>query len=172
MSSDAVFGALAALLGAALGAGGSIGAAVATARGQGRVGHAQWRRQLRREAYSNLMSRCFEWRRCAATMLKELAHQLVSQQRTEELLNTLESALASTVEAAIIVDLEGPADLGEIVHRIVDLQKESFSRLFADAYGEGPITDSFVGEELTEQLLGAEREFRVRARKELDSVGR
>lgn len=172
MVSGAIFGALSALLGAGLGAGGAIGAAAMTARGQGRTEHAQWRRQLQREAYSTLISRCLELRKCLSLIFEELARDPVPRERIEVLLDTLQAARDSVFEAVILVYLEGPPRISEAAWRITELQKESHLKLIAEAYGEGPITDSFLGEAWVERLLGAEKEFRAYAREELEMGGR
>ncbi|MGW1099165.1 hypothetical protein ACWD5W_25575 [Streptomyces sp. NPDC002455] len=58
--SVALLGAVAGVLGAAVGGGCAIGAAALTGRKQAAAQHSHWRRQLRRDAYASLLSCAFK----------------------------------------------------------------------------------------------------------------
>ncbi|MFD5780781.1 hypothetical protein [Streptomyces sp. NPDC126933] len=112
----ALIGAIAAVLGAATGAAGAIGAAAVSGRKQAAAQHGHWRRQLRREAYANLLTQALSKR------------SQVSSVETSFIRGNPEhavSALASAVqldalhEAFTIVSLEGPEEASQSALELV-----------------------------------------------------
>lgn len=119
---------VAAVLGAVVGVGGATVTAVATAwglrwqsRAQTRAAHAQWQRQARREAYLGFL-------RAAGSLSRENAHlrdvlnapgTAAPATLTMEWCEALHSSRVELIDAAQVVDLEGPERLANVVRAVV-----------------------------------------------------
>lgn len=107
----ALVGAVAAVVGAALGAGGAIRAAQLTGRFQAKTQHVHWRRQVRRDAYAAFMA--------AASREKDALRSIETRLWTgvpaadvHSALTDLASGGADLDSASAVVRIEGPEDLG------------------------------------------------------------
>ncbi|MDQ0713471.1 hypothetical protein QFZ55_002923 [Streptomyces luteogriseus] len=113
----ALVGAMAGVVGALLGAGGAVTAAVVTARRQQNAQHAQWRRQVRRDAYSVFLTLVLE----LSEALWELEHLVAenanarhmrrrSARRTDmqEGIRATQGKFHRMNSAQATVELEGP----------------------------------------------------------------
>ncbi|MBL1108330.1 hypothetical protein JK361_27705 [Streptomyces sp. 5-8] len=118
----AVIGSAAGLLGATIGAGGAIVAAMVTGRSQDRSQYAHRRRQVRREAYGNPINAAYELYQELEPLSVAIVHHstMYATQVPDEL-------MAALVKACHTVQLEGPAD--------VAAQAEVVRDLFADWSG-------------------------------------
>ncbi|WP_437086199.1 hypothetical protein [Streptomyces sp. enrichment culture] len=118
----AIIGSVAGLLGAAVGATGAIVAAMVTGRSQDRSQHAHWRRQVRREAYGNLINAAYELYQVLEPRSLAIVHH-----STMYATHVPDDLVAALVKACHTVQLEGPAD--------VAAQAEAVRDLFADWKG-------------------------------------
>ncbi|MGA5068085.1 hypothetical protein ACPB9E_30645 [Streptomyces exfoliatus] len=101
----ALVGAIAAVLGAAVGAGGAIGAAAVSGRRQAAAQHDHWRRQLRRDAYANLLSQALA-KRSQISAVETALLRGDREQASSALIPAVK--LDALHEALTIVSLEGP----------------------------------------------------------------
>ncbi|MEU1913885.1 hypothetical protein [Streptomyces massasporeus] len=99
-----------AIAGGLIGIVGTLGAARVTGRAQEQTQRAQWRRQVRRDAYSQFISRASQ-----AIAAAEAAHQAARDDTPEaaESYKALAKAQAALEEAYVLVQLEGPAQAAE-----------------------------------------------------------
>ncbi|MFV6027990.1 hypothetical protein [Streptomyces sp. NPDC056264] len=128
----ALVGASAGVLGATVGAAGAILAALIAGRGQGRLQHTHWRRQVRRDAYSRLLTVGNEIyaRRAPMSRAMSAGHRYA----TQEIADDLTAALAA---AASGVSLEGPEPAGQAARDLVSLCAEwSGLMLMTNSSGE------------------------------------
>lgn len=101
-------GAVAALLGAAIGAGGAVGSAAVTGRHQARTQHDQWRRQARRDAYATFMNataECFSSADVVADLLRRSPSDIEGTRRA---IDTARASIATLQKAGTVILLEGP----------------------------------------------------------------
>ncbi|MEV7994880.1 hypothetical protein AB0O67_24105 [Streptomyces sp. NPDC086077] len=100
----ALAGACAGVLGAAVGAAGAIFSAIISGRNQSRAQHSHWRRQVRRDAYKDLL-------RVANAVRRELAPRSSALRQDARLPGTLDTSqlMAELWDVSITVQLEGPA---------------------------------------------------------------
>jgi hypothetical protein len=112
----ALIGAIAAVLGAAVGAGGAIGAAAVSGRKHAAAQLDHWRRQLRREAYANLLSQALSKR----SQISSVETALIRGAR-EHASSALIPAgqLDALHEALTIVSLEGPEEASQAALELV-----------------------------------------------------
>ncbi|MGW1626024.1 hypothetical protein [Streptomyces sp. NPDC002172] len=147
----AIIGSAAGLLGAAVGASGAIVAAMVTGRSQDRSQHAHWRRQVRREAYGNLVNAAYELYQELEPRSLAIVHHSVMYARPvpEELMGAL-------VKACHTVQLEGPADVAAQAEAVRDLFADwgGAIRLWEVQNGDQPIRlpelERFAGADLLE----------------------
>lgn len=118
----AIIGSAAGLLGATVGASGAIVAAMVAGRSQDRSQHAHWRRQVRREAYGNLINAAYELHQELEPRSMAIVHH-----STMYAAHVPDELMAALVKACHTVQLEGPAD--------VAAQAEAVRDLFADWSG-------------------------------------
>lgn len=129
---------LAALLGAAvgglLGAGGTLGSSYLTGRLQGRGQHAQWRRQGRREAYSNFIAALTAFRH----QVDKCFFAMESEQGLTGEMSQLE-ALWPAVRAALpVVAVEGPRSVADQAAELERHAEDIVVLLDMASDGQGP----------------------------------
>ncbi|WP_127151869.1 hypothetical protein [Streptomyces lydicus] len=107
--SEGVIGIVGTLVGGMLGVVGTLASARLTGRDQRRNQHEQWRRQVRRDAYSAFVIRAGH-----ALRLANVAHEAArtDDSNAAELLDELSRAVDQVEEAATLVELEGPEAIG------------------------------------------------------------
>ncbi|WP_143051602.1 MULTISPECIES: hypothetical protein [unclassified Streptomyces] len=187
----AIVGAAAAVFGALLGAGGAVMAATVTAQGQKNSQHAQWRRQIRREAYANLMTLTVDfsvalW--ALETQVKDYQAQrssLSSRRRRlraaqiQEKLDAATAAYHRVNSAHSVVDLEGPNDVIYPAGALMRAVREGMEAARARATRENendfrsrrgiPPSEDISARRYLQQADDAAVLFKVAARDVLDS---
>jgi gas vesicle protein len=100
-----IAGLIGAVVGGLIGVTGTLGAARVTGRDQRRGQHEQWRRQVRRDAYSQFISRCR-----GAIRAANAAHDALKDGRAgaSDLVYRFNEAVSDLEEALSLVMLEGP----------------------------------------------------------------
>lgn len=107
----ALVGAIAAVLGAAVGAGGALGSAAITGRNQARTQNEHWRRQVRRDAYAALLGAVAD---CILAI--DAARDLALGPTPSDLRQSYEAAheaLGAVRRAANLIFLEGPEPVAD-----------------------------------------------------------
>ncbi|MFB7410971.1 hypothetical protein ACFCZ2_27700 [Streptomyces sp. NPDC056202] len=102
----ALVGAIAAVLGAAVGAGGAIVSASITSRKQALSQHAQWRREVRREAYTAFLSHSFKEQRVHEEVLEAGRDGRTSVAEADSA--RYRETYNARLQAMALVALEGP----------------------------------------------------------------
>ncbi|WP_199896889.1 hypothetical protein [Streptomyces niger] len=132
--SEGAFTLAGAVVGGLIGVVGTIGAARLTGRDQRRNQHEQWRREVRRDAYSAFITRATQ-----ALRIGTVAHESAQRSEAEvtSLIDDLETAAALAEEAASLVALEGPQEIGNLTTNI-SFRLDLWHRLLRVAY-DGPV---------------------------------
>ncbi|QLH23645.1 proline dehydrogenase [Streptomyces sp. Rer75] len=111
---------LAALVGAALGAVASLGAASVSGRAQARSQHDQWRRQVRREAYTQYLVALHDRDVAMDDVLRALDAEAPDQAVVDGRVETFIGLAREVHRAAEVVLLEGPSGVGEAVSGVAE----------------------------------------------------
>ncbi|MEV6756795.1 hypothetical protein [Streptomyces sp. NPDC051214] len=133
MDGTVIVGAVAGVLGAAVGAAGAVTASVVAGRQQNQGQHAHWRREVRRTAYAGFLHCAREAQErlsdlATATEAAELQEALLEAIGTTlgedaptkkgELFRAVTEAVKETIRHQGIVDLEGPPQVAESSRRV------------------------------------------------------
>jgi gas vesicle protein len=123
-----------AVVGGLIGVVGTMGAAHLTGRSQRRSQHEQWRRQVRRDAYSAFITRAAQ-----AIRQGHSAHEAAQKgdRGATDLIKELGVAAAQVEQAATLVSLEGPEDVSDGAANI-QIGIGRWHRALCTATGVGP----------------------------------
>ncbi|MER7396949.1 hypothetical protein ABT381_15725 [Streptomyces sp. NPDC000151] len=133
---------IAALIGTAIGTGGTLGSTWLAGRYQGRTQYAQWRRQGRRDAYSALIAAVTAHREAADSLMR-LLDDTYSPDDASRALEHLNRLLPAVRAAAPVVAVEGPADVSalaqDMTHGAMELTSDIDYYVTAAQRFDGPV---------------------------------
>ncbi|MFG2985755.1 proline dehydrogenase [Streptomyces sp. NPDC048258] len=165
---------LAALVGAAIGSAASLGAAFVSGRVQARSQHAQWRRQVRRDAYTQYLTALHARDVALDEVLRALGPDAHALHTVDERVRDFVSLARQVHRSAEVVLLEGPASMADAVSRVSDASaalSEVMRTMVARAQ-EGDTSryreDSALASERSAALWDAVGRLRLAGREVLD----
>ncbi|MFB6640242.1 proline dehydrogenase [Streptomyces chartreusis] len=161
---------LAALLGAAIGSAASLGAASVSGRIQARSQHDQWRRQVRREAYTQYLAALHDRDVAMDDVLRALEADSPDRMVVDERVQRFITLARVVHRAAEVVLLEGPPAVGETVGKVAEASSSLSSvmqRMVGDARSgdtSRKSADSALAAERSSHLWESVKQFRAVAR--------
>ncbi|WP_374776458.1 proline dehydrogenase [Streptomyces sp. NBC_01310] len=168
---------LAALVGAAIGSAASLGAALVSGRVQARSQHVQWRRQVRREAYTQYLTALHDRDVALDEVLRALGPDAHPPHAVEERVREFVRLARQVHRSAEVVLLEGPASVAEAVSGISEasVALSEVMRTMVACAREGDSSrhseDSALAAERSAVLWDAVGRFRHAGREVLDGAG-
>jgi sugar phosphate isomerase/epimerase len=167
---------LAALLGTAIGSVASLGAAFVGGRTQAKSQQDQWRRQVRREAYTQYLAALHDRDIAMDDVLRALQPDEPEMASVDEHVQRY-IALARTVHRAVeVVMVEGPSTMEEAAHRVGQASaalSEVMQRMVKNAQARDTASksaDSALAAQKSSALWDAEVHFRMAARNVLGNA--
>ncbi|MFF4166589.1 proline dehydrogenase [Streptomyces sp. NPDC001741] len=168
---------IAALLGAAVGSAGTLGAAIVNGRAQARSQHAQWSRQHRRDAYADYLGALHDRDIAMDAVLDALRSDEPDLHDIDEKVGRFITLAREVHRACEVVIIEGPAPLVEVVERVTNASRDlsHIMRRLAENAHLGDAThkaeDTALAAERERTLYQAVKDFRLAARSVIDETG-
>ncbi|MEU8352802.1 hypothetical protein [Streptomyces sp. NPDC048845] len=166
----ALVGAVAAIMGAAVGAGGAIGSAIVSGRKQTTTQHQHWRKQVRGDAYVSFLG-------CVAPF-QELwranrERDLLREEVPPGYADRLRGLVRDLDKAALVIELEGPpgvARRARAVERcLAEWQASTAVEALRATRGAAPRTDVPSSDEMYDRTDAAIDQFKDAARSAMGS---